>query len=502
MSVFDTHKNLAYSLVATAPSPAASGTSLVVTAAQGTRFPAVPFNATIWPANTIPTPANSEIVRVTAIATDTLTITRTQEGTSARTVIVGDQIAATITAKTLTDVEGAFVTQSFRGLTLRTHPDQDVSASKVQLLHADEIVMDDGGRFATVDRLVADITAAGAGGLDTGAEAASAWYEIYAIAKDDLTKNLLLHRAKDYNLDQSFTTAPDANSSLRVGATNQVKLGQTFQVSTANLKLEFVDVNVIRLGSPTGRVWAEIQDNAGAVLATSDKLDVALFPAARSYIRFVFRTPVSNLATATTYRLALAGDYTASASVNNLQWAQLTTGGYANGTVQTFDGTTWTAVAAADFNFKLYLTRNEAAVTMPSGYTKKCLVGYVYNNGSSNFVGFRAQDRRVYTLKAQDSGAVTSATPLLVDYSAVVPPVPVSICGGVYNATASAYTGIGGVPDGFGVGNYWDYGLAFIYSIVTGATAVTGDIPTEMQAMYLLAGGATAIHHWTAGYTW
>jgi hypothetical protein len=36
---------------------------------------------------------------------DTLTITRAQESTSARTVIVGDQIAATVTAKTLTDVE-------------------------------------------------------------------------------------------------------------------------------------------------------------------------------------------------------------------------------------------------------------------------------------------------------------------------------------------------------------------------------------------------------------
>ena len=101
----DAHANFAVSLVATAPSPATSGTSLVVTAGQGTRFPAVPFNATICPAATLPTPANSEIVRVTNISTDTLTITRTQESTSARTVVVGDQIAATITAKTLTDVE-------------------------------------------------------------------------------------------------------------------------------------------------------------------------------------------------------------------------------------------------------------------------------------------------------------------------------------------------------------------------------------------------------------
>jgi hypothetical protein len=102
---FDAHKNFAVSAVATAPSPAASGTSLVVTGGHGTRFPAVPFNATVWPANTLPDPSNAEIVRVTNISTDTLTIAREQEGTSARTIVVGDQIAATITAKTLTDVE-------------------------------------------------------------------------------------------------------------------------------------------------------------------------------------------------------------------------------------------------------------------------------------------------------------------------------------------------------------------------------------------------------------
>ncbi len=98
--------NLAYALVATAPSPATSGTSLIVTAGTGTRFPAVPFQATLWPVSTMPTPANAEIVTVTLIATDTLTIVRAQESTSARTVIVGDQCAATVTKKMLDDLDG------------------------------------------------------------------------------------------------------------------------------------------------------------------------------------------------------------------------------------------------------------------------------------------------------------------------------------------------------------------------------------------------------------
>lgn len=101
----DNHANFAYSTVATAPSPATSGTSLVVAAGEGALFPTPPFNATIWPASAQPLSTTAEIVRVTGVSTDTLTIVRAQEGSSARTVVVGDQIANTVTKKTLTDTE-------------------------------------------------------------------------------------------------------------------------------------------------------------------------------------------------------------------------------------------------------------------------------------------------------------------------------------------------------------------------------------------------------------
>lgn len=104
----DAHKNFSYSTVATAPSPATSGTSLVVATGDGAKFPAAPFNATVWPAGAQATTANAEIVRVTAVSTDTLTITRAQESTSARTIVVGDQIQAGITAKTVRDIELSF----------------------------------------------------------------------------------------------------------------------------------------------------------------------------------------------------------------------------------------------------------------------------------------------------------------------------------------------------------------------------------------------------------
>jgi hypothetical protein len=103
---YDDHKNFPYSTVATAPSPASSGTSLVVASGEGSRFPDTPFNVTVGPANTVLTPANSEIIRVLARSSDTFsTIVRAQEGTSARTVVVGDQVFASVTDRTFTDVE-------------------------------------------------------------------------------------------------------------------------------------------------------------------------------------------------------------------------------------------------------------------------------------------------------------------------------------------------------------------------------------------------------------
>lgn len=102
---FDAHRNFAAGTVVTPPSPPSSGTSLTLTAGQGALMPAAPFNAVVFPFGAQPTTSNAEIVRVTAISTDTVTIIRQQEDTSARTILAGDSFSAAITAKTLTDVE-------------------------------------------------------------------------------------------------------------------------------------------------------------------------------------------------------------------------------------------------------------------------------------------------------------------------------------------------------------------------------------------------------------
>lgn len=104
---FDTHSLLAYSTVATAPSSPTAGTSLTIQTGDGTIFH-TGQNCTVWPSGVQPTMSNAEVVRVTAISTDTLTITRAQEGSSAQSIAIGYQIANTITPKVFTDIEAVF----------------------------------------------------------------------------------------------------------------------------------------------------------------------------------------------------------------------------------------------------------------------------------------------------------------------------------------------------------------------------------------------------------
>ena len=92
----DAIKNFAFGTVLTAPSPATSGTSLVLDSGQGANFAV--GNAVCWPSGVQPLSSNAEIVRITAVATDTLTITRAQEGTTAQSIAVGWQVLQGVTA--------------------------------------------------------------------------------------------------------------------------------------------------------------------------------------------------------------------------------------------------------------------------------------------------------------------------------------------------------------------------------------------------------------------
>lgn len=104
----DAFKNFAKATVSTGYDAAA--TSIDLTAGHGARFASVPFNAVWWNSTDYPDPSddpNVEVVRVTAIASDTLTITRAQEGTSATTKNAAGKtykLLAGLTAKTVNEL--------------------------------------------------------------------------------------------------------------------------------------------------------------------------------------------------------------------------------------------------------------------------------------------------------------------------------------------------------------------------------------------------------------
>lgn len=88
----DARKNFAFSLVATAPSPATSGTQVGLTASTASRFPTVPFNVVAKPFGAAATTDNAEILRVTGISGDIFTVTRAQGGTTAKSIDIGWEI--------------------------------------------------------------------------------------------------------------------------------------------------------------------------------------------------------------------------------------------------------------------------------------------------------------------------------------------------------------------------------------------------------------------------
>lgn len=352
--------------------------------------------------------------------------------------------------------------EAFKGLHLRTDPDNNAAATRVLLVSADEIIMDDGTLVTDWRGANANVALSGAGGLDTGVEQADTWYEIYAIGKKSAglgsrafiggggASDLLLHRAKDFFLDED---QPSTNTghTLRDAAA-RTKLAQGFQVDTAGA-FPFVDVLIKKIGAPTGNVTLQLAADAagdpGTVVAVSDTMEITNLSTTATWVRFIFRTPPT-LAALTQYHLVMTGDYAISGA-NHIRWEADSAQPYPRGTLKGFDGASWAGIGA-DTTFKIYVTRNDAAVTMPAGWDQKCHIGYVYNGAGSDFKRFIAQNRFVkFAGPNADTkvGDNTQTTPTKQDIPEFVPPaksVKIYISVGI-DAVSPVY--LGPAPDGY-----------------------------------------------------
>lgn len=106
MAPFQNYANFAATTLSAAIS-SGSATSCSVASGTGSLFAAGNMQAVIWPAGQQPSQANAEIITITSVSSDTLTIVRAQEGTTGLTFSSGANIAANITLKALTDLQSA-----------------------------------------------------------------------------------------------------------------------------------------------------------------------------------------------------------------------------------------------------------------------------------------------------------------------------------------------------------------------------------------------------------
>lgn len=414
---------------------------------------------------------------------------------------------------------GRGVTQTFRGLHLRTSQLYADSLHKVELTRAREIVYNDGqsdaeeytGINSTVLPLTADIEVAGAGGLDTGAEAGVTWYEIYIIRNDVTgTRNLLLHKAPRFVTDQNHVTNDGSHSLRRATAPVNTKLAQSFQISTTS-PVEMVDVLLVRAGAVSGNIWYTIEANvggspSGVPLATSNVVDASLINTSNQRIRFTFRSPAT-LDTGVTYHLVLQGDYAASNAVNISWRADTTAATYPLGLKEFYDGVGWAGDADDDFYFTVYTTVGDSTPVLPTGYTQYCLIGYVYNDGGLEFLPFIAFDHKVvYLSETQISSGITESAPLLVDLHEILPPCLVAFNPIVISTVNGADMCVGPVPDGISAAaGFHRFMGAVRFSNPAGDNSIKIELApvlTQYQACYLSSGAAATFDAWVGMWEW
>lgn len=109
--MFDLHSLFGYSTIASITSDNGSTIVLTVQTGDGALF-SVGQNVVLAPAGTLPLKSTSYVGRITAIATDTLTISYPQEGSTAHTAIIGWAIFNGETPKVFTDIESAITYNS------------------------------------------------------------------------------------------------------------------------------------------------------------------------------------------------------------------------------------------------------------------------------------------------------------------------------------------------------------------------------------------------------
>lgn len=510
-----------FGLVTVSGTYTSGDTAIVLTTGHGARLPSTDggyrYALTWWDSTNYPHPAddpNKERVLVIARSGDTISVIRGQEGTSASTKNTGSVTYRMNLSLSKTMWEDSRVVKStHQGVVLQTHRDMASAPFRVELTACDYIVMNDGTALRNDagewNGKVADIQQSGAGGLDSGTEQASQWYEIYAMAKEDNTRSLLLHKSLEWTSDTSNTTGKDSYQNLRAAAAN-TRVAQGFKLFNSAAVM-YVDLILKKVGSPTGELMLSIySNNAGvpnASLVASQVLDVSRLSPSDTEVRFVFPRSGPVLTGGTQYHLVLSGTWGIDAT-NYVHWAMDGSAGtYANGSKALYNPTTWTVDTDDDMIFTIGIESGISSVTLPTDYTKYCLLGWVYNDISSNFVPFLQYGRsyRYASLNSNDCAVVT-LTGLIqaVNLRKFVPPL--DMC-----TVTMGVTGTGTRSASLGIGDVRATDIEFPDSTLSaqmvtssGSTTVNpgGFIDVLVERGNVIVIGTTPANMWVSGFKW
>lgn len=461
---------------------------------------------------------NKEIVLVTERSIDTLTVVRAQESTSSSAKNLDGKAYYMSLGMTKRLIESLRTpTQWFQGLQIQTHRDFDVAHKHVELVDVDSIIMDDGTELRNDNGewsgKVADITVSGAGGLDSGVEESGYWYEIYAIAKEDGTRNLLLHKSILWAVETNSIAGEDATQGIRSAVDNSnVKVAQGFTFGESG-PVPYVDVKLEKVGAPTGKIWLTIETDSagkpsGTTVATSQAYDVSRLSQTPTTIRIPMKTSQVLSPAPTIYHLVAQGNWTISAT-NYVGWRMDgSAGAYTSGSKALFDSDTglWTVDADDDMIFSVACQLGDPVVSLPFGYTEKCFLGWVWNNGAGNFEPFLQVERshRVASITTDDRNISMSGSAQLIDFLSFVPP----------RAIIKVLIGIDGTGTGGGIAAIGDLRATDISYLgdTVGAqivlySAVTAAIPSTfgevlMQHVGAMVHGTSGANLWVIGFSW
>lgn len=243
-----------------------SDTSITLLPGQGLRLPSAPFNATWYNSSTYADPAddpNREIVRVTAISGDTLTITRNQESTSANAHNIPGRtytLAAPLTAASIVAMQAGILSS----VTSDTNVTGSVASGVLTLGWTGTLAA---GRLNSnvVQSVVNDINITGT----VSAQALTIGWS-GTIAAGRLNSNVVQSVVNDTNITGSI-----ASQALTLGWTGTLAKGrmlgtvvytdqantyssgqkQTFTSSGATAGLAFAGVSADPSGQVNGDIW-------------------------------------------------------------------------------------------------------------------------------------------------------------------------------------------------------------------------------------------------------